>query len=79
MTKLITGFKAAQKQIDAAKRNSLPKKQFGLPGQRKFPVDTRKRAANAKSRATQGVNAGRLSPSQKAQIDKKANAKLRKG
>ena len=36
-------------------------------------------AANSKARATQMVNAGKLSPSAKAQIDAKANRVLNKG
>lgn len=34
-------------------------------------------AANAKARATQAVNAGRMSPATKAKIDAKANRKLK--
>lgn len=59
-----------------SKRNSLPKSEFGLPGQRKYPVDTPGRAANAKARAAQQVKKGNLSPSSAAKIDAKANKKL---
>lgn len=59
-------------------RNKLPKKEFGLPKERKYPVDTRARAANAKARATQMVNKGKLSEASKMKIDAKAN-KILKG
>lgn len=65
--------------IKAKKRRSLRKSQFGLPGSRKYPVDTRKRAINAKARATQMVKKGKLSKSAAAKIKAKANRRLRKG
>lgn len=64
--------------LDAASRNAIPKSQFGLPGSRKYPMPDRSHAQNAKARATQMVNAGKLSESAKAQIDRKANAVLAK-
>jgi hypothetical protein len=58
-------------------RNSLASSVFALPG-RRFPVNDRAHAANAKARATQGVKAGTLSPEQAAIVRRKANAKLGK-
>ena len=63
--------------ISAKKRKSLKKSQFGLPGSRKYPVDTRKRAANAKARATQQVKKGNLSKSGQRQVNAAANRRLR--
>ncbi len=54
-------------------RNKLPKKEFGLPGERKYPMPDKAHAANAKARATQMVKKGKLSSSSKAKIDAKAN------
>lgn len=65
-------------RIDAAKRKGLPKSEFGLPGSRKYPMPDRSHAANAKARATQMVNAGKLSESSKAKIDSKADRVLGK-
>lgn len=59
-------------------RNKLPLTSFGLPGSRKFPMPDKAHAANAKARATQAVNAGRMSKSTEAKIDAKANRKLGK-
>lgn len=66
-------------RITAKKRKSLPKSSFGLPGRRGYPVDTRKRAANAKGRAKQQLNKGKLSRSSYNKIVAKANRKLGKG
>jgi len=60
-------------------RDLLPKSKFGLPGSRKYPMPDRSHAANAKARASQQYNAGRLSAAQKAQIFAKANRKLSRG
>ena len=59
-------------------RMALPKSSFGEPGKRAYPMPDRSHAANAKARASQAVNAGRMSPSTKAKIDAKANAVLKK-
>lgn len=56
-------------------RKALPTSKFAGPD-RSYPVDTRGRAANAKARATQAVNAGRMSRSEGARIDARANRKL---
>lgn len=66
-------------KLTTGKRNSLPKKDFALPGKRAYPVENRAHAANAKARATQAVDAGRMSSSTKAKIDAKANRVLDKG
>lgn len=65
-------------KLTAAKRNKIPKKEFGLPGSEKYPMPDKAHAANAKARATQMVNAGKLSPGSKAKIDAKANKVLGK-
>lgn len=54
-------------------RNALPKASFGLPGSRGYPMPDKSHAANAKARAAQAVNAGRMTPSTQARIDAKAN------
>lgn len=60
-------------KLKAPSRNKLSASEFGLPGSRKYPMPDRSHAANAKARATQQVNAGRLSSSQAASIRSKAN------
>ena len=62
-------------KLTTPERNAMPASEFALPGGR-FPIPDRSHAANAKARATQGYNAGTLSASQKATVDRKADAKL---
>jgi hypothetical protein len=64
-------------KMNAKRRKRLPKSKFGLPGSRKYPMDTRGRAANAKARATQMHRKGKISASTKAKIHAKANRVLR--
>lgn len=60
-------------KLTAAKRNKLPKSDFGLPGREAYPMPDKSHAANAKARATQMENKGKLSSSAKSKIDAKAN------
>jgi len=66
-------------KLTAAKRRSLPKSQFALPGRDGYPVDTHGRARAAKGRATQAVKAGRMSEATAAKIRAKADRKLGRG
>ena len=62
--------------LTTKKRKSLPKSDFAGPD-RSYPVNDRAHAANAKARATQMENAGKLTASGKAKIDAKANKVLK--
>lgn len=64
-------------KLTAKKRNALADYQFAIPSERKFPLNDRSRAANAKARASQAMNAGRMSEEEKARIDAKANKVLK--
>lgn len=64
--------------MTAKRRRSLPKSKFALPGSRKYPIDTKGRAANAKARATQQRKKGRISKSTHAKIVAAANRRLRR-
>lgn len=66
-------------KLKAKERNKLPKSDFGLPGEKKYPMPDKAHAANAKARATQMVKKGKLSSSSKSKIDAKANRVLDKG
>ena len=65
-------------ELTTQKRDKLPKKDFGLPGEEKYPMPDKAHARNAKARASQEYNAGRLSASEKAKIDRKADKVLGK-
>ena len=60
-------------------RKAIPKSEFGLPGEKKYPMPDRAHAANAKARATQMVKKGKLSESSASKIKAKANKVLAKG
>jgi len=64
--------------MKASIRNAIPSSKFGLPGSRKYPMPDKSHAENAKARATQMVNKGKLSASSAAQIRAKANRVLGK-
>ena len=66
-------------KLKAATRNALPSSEFGMPKQRKYPMEDAGHAAAAKSRATQMVSKGKLSPAIASKIRSKANAILGRG
>ena len=58
-------------------RKALPKGDFAGPG-RSYPVEDKAHARNAKARASEMVNKGKLSESSKSKIDAKADKVLGK-
>jgi len=60
-------------KLKAKARNKLPKSSFGIPSERKYPLNDKAHAANAKARASQMVKKGKLSKSSEKKIDAKAN------
>lgn len=65
-------------KLTTKSRNKLPKSEFGEPGKRAYPMPDKSHAANAKARASEMENKGKLSASAKAKIDEKANKVLGK-
>ncbi len=64
-------------KLTSKQRNKLPNSDFAGPD-RSYPVNDKSHAANAKARASQAVNEGRMSKSMEKKIDAKANKKLKK-
>ena len=62
-------------KLTSDQRKALPNSAFAGPN-RSFPVNDKSHAANAKARASQAVNAGRMSKATEARIDAKANRVL---
>lgn len=58
-------------------RNRLPDSDFAEPEKRAYPIEDKAHARNAKARASQAVNAGRMPASEKKRIDRKADAVLK--
>lgn len=65
-------------KLTSKRRNSLPKKDFGMPEERKYPMPDKAHARNAKARASEMEHKGKLSSSEKEKIDAKANKILKK-
>ena len=63
-------------KLSAKTRKKLPKSDFGMPGEKKYPMPDKSHAANAKARATQMEKKGKLSKSEEKKIDMKANKVL---
>lgn len=64
-------------KLTSKARAKLKKGAFAGPD-RSYPVPDASHAANAKARATQAVNAGRMSKGTESRIDAKANSVLGK-
>jgi len=56
--------------LTTARRKKLPSSEFALPG-RRYPVEDKAHARDAKARASQAFNAGRLSATEKAKVDQR--------
>jgi hypothetical protein len=65
-------------KLTTKSRNKLPKSEFGEPGKRAYPMPDKSHAANAKARASEMANKGKLSKSAEMKIDAKANKVLGK-
>lgn len=65
-------------KLKASSRKKLKKSSFGLPGKKKYPMPDKSHAANAKARAKQQLNKGKLSKSAYSKIVSKANKVLGK-
>lgn len=60
-------------RLTVAARKKLPLSVFGMPKTRGWPMQDAAHAANAKARATQAVDAGRMSVGTEKRLDAKAN------
>ena len=64
-------------KLTSKERNKLPNSDFA-GADRSYPVNDKSHAANAKARASQAVNSGRMSKGTESKIDAKANKVLGK-
>jgi hypothetical protein len=64
-------------KLTTTTRSKLPESKFALSG-RRYPVEDKAHARDAKARASQAFNLGQLTAAEKAQVDKKADAVLAK-
>ncbi len=66
-------------ELKAKTRNKLPAKTFAEPEKRAYPIEDKAHARNAKARASQAANVGRMSKAEEKRIDRKADEVLKKG
>jgi hypothetical protein len=64
-------------KLTAKARKRIPSKSFAGPG-RSYPIEDRAHAVDAKARAKQQFNKGRISKSELSSIDAKADKKIAK-
>jgi len=65
-------------ELSTDARKHLSKSEFAEPEKRKYPVEDKPHARNAKARAAQAVKAGRMSKAEEKRIDAKADKVLGK-
>lgn len=65
-------------ELDTADRKKLPRSKFAEPEKKAYPIEDKAHARNAKARASQAQNAGRMSKAEEKRIDRKADAVLNK-
>jgi hypothetical protein len=66
-------------ELRASTRNKLKKSQFAEPEKKAYPIEDKAHAKNAKARASQAQNAGRMSKAEEARIDRAADKVLKGG
>lgn len=64
-------------KLTAKARKKIPSAEFALPKERKYPIQDRSHAANAKARAQQQYDEGNISKGTLKKIDSKANKVLK--
>ena len=65
-------------ELSTNARKKLPKSKFAEPDKRKYPIEDKAHARNAKARASQAQKAGRMSKAEEQKIDRKADKVLNK-
>ncbi len=65
-------------ELSTKTRKKLPDSKFAEPAERKYPIEDKAHARNAKARAGQAVKAGRMSKAEEKRIDRKADQVLNK-
>lgn len=59
-------------RLTTKQRNALPSSDFAIPSQRKYPIEDASHRANAKARASEMANKGRISKTTKNKINVRA-------
>jgi len=65
-------------KLTTKQRKKLPASEFAEPKKRKYPINDKSHAANAKARAQQQFDKGKMSKAELEKIDRAANKVLKK-
>jgi len=71
-------MEATVSKLASDEREDLPESKFALSKERKYPIEDKAHARNAKARAAQQEKAGNLSAADKKKVDAKADKVLGK-
>jgi hypothetical protein len=66
-------------KLTSKSRSKLPATKFALPEQKKYPINDKAHAQNAKARASEMENKGIISASTKAKIDRASDRVIKQG
>jgi hypothetical protein len=66
-------------KLTSKRRSKLPAATFALPEERKYPINDKAHAQNAKARASEMEHQGRISASTKAKIDRASDRVIEQG
>lgn len=64
-------------KLTSKARNALGAKEFAEPKERKFPIEDKSHARNAKARASEMERKGKISKAAEEKIDRKADSKIK--
>ena len=60
-------------------RSKLPASKFALPQEKKYPINDKAHAQNAKARASEMEHQGKISAATKAKIDRASDRVIKQG
>ena len=66
-------------KLTSQARSHLPATKFALPEQKKYPINDKAHARNAKARASEMKHQGKISASTKARIDHASDRVINRG
>jgi len=66
-------------KLTSKSRSKLPAAKFALPEEKKYPINDMAHARNAKARASEMENQGKISASTKAKIDRASDRVIKQG
>ena len=66
-------------KLTSNSRSNLPAAEFALPAEKKYPINDKAHAQNAKARASEMEKKGKINAATKAKIDRASDRVIRQG